>query len=66
MDVTGKSKQKIINELYEMELDGTNFDNDFTITSEGRDVTKLYMCKSLQGGWYRKYFSTKELQDKMN
>lgn len=66
MDVTGKSKQKIINELYEMELNGTIFDDDFKITSDGRDVTKLYMCKSLQGGWYRKYFSTKELQNRMN
>lgn len=66
MNATGKSKQKIINELYEMELNGTIFDDDFKITSEGRDVTKLYMCKSLQGGWYRKYFSTKELQNRMN
>ena len=66
MDVSGKAKQKIIDDLYEMELEGFKFDDDFAITSEGRDVTKLYMCKSLQGGWYRKYFSTKELQNKMN
>lgn len=66
MDVTGEWKQTVIDKLYKMENEGFEFDNNFKITSNGNDVTKQFMCKSLQGGWYRKYYSTEELHNKMN
>ncbi len=67
LDGSDISKNDMIEILYDMERLGYDFsDDDFHIVDGDRDITKLYMNKSLQGGWYRKYMSKEELSNKMN
>lgn len=66
LDVDNISKNDLIEILYDMERLGYIFKDDFAIYSNDRDITKLYMNPSLQGGWYRKYMSKEELANKMN
>ena len=47
-------------------IEGVQFDDSFKIVSNGRDITRLYMNKNLQGGWYRKYMSSEELAKRMS
>ena len=66
LDGSDISKNDMIEILYDMERLGYDFsDDDFRITDGDRDITKLYMNPSLQGGWYRKYMSKEELANKM-
>ena len=58
LDGSDISKNDMIEILYDMERLGYDFsDDDFHIVDGDRDITKLYMNPSLQGGWYRKYMS---------
>lgn len=67
LDGSDISKNDMIEILYDMERLGYDFsDDDFHIVDGDRDITKLYMNESLQGGWYRKYMSKEELSNKMN
>lgn len=67
LDGSDISKNDMIEILYDMERLGYDFsDDDFHIVDGDRDITKLYMNPSLQGGWYRKYMSKEELSNKMN
>jgi hypothetical protein len=67
LDASDISKNDMIEILYDMERLGYDFsDDDFHIVDGDRDITKLYMNESLQGGWYRKYMSKEELSNKMN
>lgn len=66
MNVDNLGKVGIVEKLYKMELEGVRFDDSFKIVSNGRDITRLYMNKNLQSGWYRKYMSSKELVNQMN
>ena len=66
MNVDNLGKFNIVEKLYRMELEGVQFDDSFKIVSNGRDITRLYMNKNLQGGWYRKYMSSEELANQMN
>jgi len=67
LDGSDISKNDMIEILYDMERLGYDFsDDDFHIVDGDRDITKLYMNESLQGGWYRKYMSKEELNNKMN
>ena len=67
LDGSDISKNDMIEILYDMERLGYDFsDDDFHIIDDDRDITKLYMNESLQGGWYRKYMSKEELSNKMN
>ena len=66
LDGSDISKNDMIEILYDMERLGYDFsDDDFHIVDGDRDITKLYMNESLQGGWYRKYMSKEELSNKM-
>ena len=66
LDGSDISKNDMIEILYDMERLGYNFSNDdFHIVDGDRDITKLYMNNSLQGGWYRKYMSKEDLSNKM-
>ena len=66
LDGSNISKNDMIEILYDMERLGYDFsDDNFRITDGDRDITKLYMNPSLQGGWYRKYMSREELANKM-
>ena len=65
LDVTDIGKSDIIEMLYNMEKLEFSFDDDFQIFAFGNERTRLYMNESLQGGWYRKYMSRKELENKM-
>ena len=67
LDGSDISKNDMIEILYDMERLGYDFsDDDFHIVDGDRDITKVYMNKNLQGGWYRKYISKEELSNKMN
>lgn len=50
MNVDNLGKFNIVEKLYTMELEGVQFDDSFKIVSNGRDITRLYMNKNLQGG----------------
>lgn len=67
LDASDISKNDMIEILYDMERLGYDFsDDDFHIVDSDRDITKVYMNESLQGGWYRKYMSKEELSNKIN
>lgn len=66
LDGSDISKNDMVEILYDMERLGYDFSDDFHIVDGDRDITKVYMNKSLQGGWYRKYMSKEELSNKMN
>ena len=67
LDGSDISKNDMVEILYDMERLGYDFSNDdFHIVDGDRDITKVYMNKNLQGGWYRKYMSKEELSNKMN
>ena len=66
VDVTNWSKSEIVEFLYLAEKRGVTFDEDFKLYIYEKDITALYLCKSLQGGYYRKYKSKEELANSMN
>ena len=66
LDADNISHSDMIEILYDMERLGYIFKDDFAIYYNDRNVTKIYMNPSLQGGWYRKYMSREELNNRMN